>query len=612
MASKKKKKGKRRAAPRGLPRVPTFGSRSGKRGRRTASKSKPRAAGGYTAWAASKRRQHPGVSQKQLANWWAAKQRFDSKAFAKYRRNPPGIGAREDARSAAYAAAQRPGYEPRVAGTRRRRASVRRAVVHLPGGSKPARRRTARGPAHYSAVTATFGTGRGAQKHRTYLYRTGKGRLKHIPYYATLGFASARALKRALDSSSGVLSDTQRALLVKRMEHLFGVRAKGSAAEARRVSTGRSPFYPNRGTMKKKSRRKSAKGRRRDAKGHFLPKRSSGRRRMRRNGRKAPTWHKRALKQIKAGKPRRAGKRRRTFKQRLSGAVTAKAAIARYLTTFGQRVRGIKFNDNRRRRRGFRRHGFRRNGPFMGQFKAALKLGAFTFGGYAAHRFLSKLLTDSVFGRLDFMQSPTVAPYTSIISGLVTAALGVFGVTKISAIAQHAAPISAGMVVSLLQDVVFGVAGRLGEPGGKVAAALSAYPDAPGYASSLGAYYTFGAHQQYPDAMRAGVGEYLQAGNTGLQQQAAGFGSFPLLQAAAGVGEYEVVPGYSGFGMVDEGVAPNLYAAEQALNVAEAAAGFGDLTSVNISDPAMQVVQVPDEPGGSRSGTLAGQNGIFG
>jgi len=72
---------------------------------------------------------------------------------------------------------------------------------------------------------------------------------------------------------------------------------------------------------------------------------------------------------------------------------------------------------------------------------------------------------------------------------------------------------------------------------------------------------------------------------------------------AEGVGEnYEQVPTANMAMQIDEGVAPNLHSAEQALNVMEAAAGVGmaEIPLQSTVNPLQMENPIGDEPHGSR------------
>ena len=319
---------------------------------------------------------------------------------------------------------------------------------------------------------------------------------------------------------------------------------------------------------------------------------------------------------VKGGKSRKRGKRtskkssRRTRKhgvRRWGGSV--KGGGGHFMNLFGVE----KYNSNRRRSHKRRSHGFRRNGAALGQIMSAFKLGGMAVVGFSIHRVLTNLLNTSVTEK--FLGTTGVAAFSKLITGVLVAAAGIPLANKFVPGSSTLA-VTTGMVVSVGQAAITSLLAAFGDT--TLTGVLGSYLDAPGSASRFmgyGSYYTLPQGRAvYPSVPRSGAGgfgEYLQSTNTGLVQAPAGYGATPLLQAAAGYGEYEMVPGYSGMGYVDEGTMPNLAAAEQALNVAEAAAGFGDLSSVTTFNPAVQTVAVPDEPGGSRAGILAGSQGIF-
>lgn len=320
------------------------------------------------------------------------------------------------------------------------------------------------------------------------------------------------------------------------------------------------------------------------------------------------------------------GKSRKKGKRRGKGSKSRKHGVRRWGGSFkggGGHImflRGLeKYNSNRRRSRRFRsngrrRHfGFRRNGAALSQIMSAFKLGGMAVVGFSIHRVLTNLVNSSVTEK--FLGTTGVAAFSKLITGVLVAAAGIPLANKFVPGSSTLA-VTTGMVVSVGQAAITSLLAAFGDT--TLTGVLGSYLDAPGSASRFmgyGSYYTLPQGRAvYPSVPRSGAGgfgEYLQSTNTGLVQAPAGYGATPLLQAAAGYGEYEMVPGYSGMGYVDEGTMPNLAAAEQALNVAEAAAGFGDLSSVTTFNPAVQTVAVPDEPGGSRAGILAGSQGIF-
>lgn len=296
---------------------------------------------------------------------------------------------------------------------------------------------------------------------------------------------------------------------------------------------------------------------------------------------------------------------------------------------FSENMFGMKPNRRRSRR------SFRRNGDFWNRFKGMLKVGALAGIGFMGHRALSKLLSDKVLVQVPQLTTGPVAPYRSLISGLLVAAAGMFAVDKFAK--KQASEVNAGIFVSLIQSVVVTVLTQLNQA--PIAAALSAYPDAQGRAyrgygeylpvSGYGEYMPVSGFGALPTSTRYGGGRIAQAAAgfgvvPMLSQAAAGFGVGPqMTQASAGVGEY-VVQGVEGIGdyemvngvgspeMTDEGIRPDLASAEQALDIAEAAAGLGDIGSRSQLNPAMVTQPVSQQPGGMRAGVFNTTDGIFG
>ena len=104
-------------------------------------------------------------------------------------------------------------------------------------------------------------------------------------------------------------------------------------------------------------------------------------------------------------------------------------------------------------------------------------------------------------------------------------------------------------------------------------------------------------------------------------QAAAGYGQ-PIMQAAAGVGEYFANPGVAGIGeyelagygqsdgVLDEGIPPNIDAAEYAISRVEAMSG-GCSDGVNTWIPETAAVAIDDGSDGCRTGILDGRGGVF-
>jgi hypothetical protein len=288
---------------------------------------------------------------------------------------------------------------------------------------------------------------------------------------------------------------------------------------------------------------------------------------------------------------------------------------------------GLKPNRRRHHRR------YARNGDFWNRFKGMLKVGALAAIGFMGHRALSKLLSDKALSQVPQLTTGPVAPYRTLLSGLIVAAGGMFLTDKFAK--KQSAEVNAGIFVSLVQSFVVTVLTQLNQA--PIAAALSAYPDAQGRAyRGYGEYLPVSGYGEYmPVSGFGALPTSSRYGGARLAQAAAGFGVVPMLtqaaagfgeqmtQAAAGVGEY-MVQGVEGIGdyemvngvgnpeMTDEGIRPDLASAERALDIAEAAAGLGDIGSRSQLNPAMVTQPVGQTPGGMRSGVFTTVDGIFG
>ena len=325
-----------------------------------------------------------------------------------------------------------------------------------------------------------------------------------------------------------------------------------------------------------------------------------------------------------------------------------------------KRRRSYKANARRRsapKRR--RRRSYKKNvagAQFKQELMKALKLGAIVTGGYLAHRGLTNLVDKHVLSKVEAFQTGKLAEYRSLISGVLVAAVGIPAAVRV--LPKHAGVAAAGMAASLIVGGVKRVLQQTDQV--ELLEAFSDYTNAPGFPqySGMGSYYEFQPHQIYG---MNGFGEFYEtAPIPGVSQAAAGFGQpmvqgQMLTQAAAGygqlqqmyangggvgeyyaygvegVGEYYDAPGpMSGFGSSTyEGIHPNLNSAENALDVAEAAAGvgafgttgqmltqaaagLGNLPLQSTVDPTIRAMNIPDHPGGSRAGILQGGDGIFG
>jgi hypothetical protein len=387
-------------------------------------------------------------------------------------------------------------------------------------------------------------------------------------------------------------------------------------------------------------------------------------------GKKAARTRKRRASSKSGSRTKRRTPKRRTKrrgKKRVSAATRGK--ISRALKRYHKTCRGGKKRTTKRRRSPKRRTArrnqgsyaanrrrYRRNvgGPeYMTELKNALKLGVLVTVGYMAHRALTKVLSDQVLGKIDMFATGNMAKWRGLISSVVTAMIGVPLTVRIAP--KQAVPVAAGIAASLIQGAIVEALSQAGQAG--AAAYISNYPNAEGsmYGSGIGSYYTFQPHEVYsgmgsyyelpamqgmgqsPMLTQAAAG-YGQMTDAQLRQAAAGYGQSPMLtqaaagmgqaqltQAAAGTGEY-IAYGVSGIGEydevptshrpmnVDEGIYPNLHSAEQALSVAEAAAGVGsaDIPLQSTVDPTIIADPISDLPGGSRAGVFQGGDGVFG
>lgn len=630
---------------------------------------------------------------------------------------------------------------------KRRKATARRAAPSKRKTAKraPARRKTTR----HKATRRTYGGRYKALKARigprsrwTFMHRTKKGGVRHIPEYAVLGYKSPRALIRQSMTDKGARR------YVARKERLDARREREAERAAARIRAGKGLFTPNRADEvlsyeewedmmrpnRKRRRKASKKGRRRQTKkqraaslrnlrkaraarrGKKVTKRrrkkagvSTRRRRAvvattkrrRRKGtrrRRKLTKAQRAaisrrnLKKARAAR-RRGGATKRRRKGRKARKLTGRKLVV-YVANRRRRRRYRRNNNNetkvtqaaanRRRRRARRNQGaynvnrrrryytnqgaynvnrrrrrYRRNqatmsGDYMSQLKSAMKLGLSVLVGYAGHRATTHLLDEMVLSKVAALNTGALAPYRGLIASAITAAIGIPVAVKVAP--KLAVPVAAGMAASLLQGAL--LAGLVAANQQKIASYLSAYPDAAGrmYGQQLGSYYTFRPHEIFPTS---GYGSYytLPTPTAGfgldtsqLTQAAAGFGQPRLFEAAAGygqdpnmltqaaagmgalvtqaaagtgeyiaynasaIGDYDEIPTTTSPMMVDEGIYPNLGDAEQALSVAEAAAGVGsaELPLQSTVDPSLIADPVTELPGGSRSGVFQGGDGIFG
>jgi adenylate kinase/ribonuclease R len=451
--------------------------------------------------------------------------------------------------------------------------------------------------------------------------KRGRPRYGTKAYYAWLGKKGAAARKRKAGKKT-----TKRRVTKKR-----ATKRRATSSSSRRPKYGTKAYYKWLGK-----------------KGAAARKRKSGST----TKRKAATRRKRRTRSFTVGKT--------GHKVRVSYAANKRRKRRSYKRNQGSYASNRGYSTNRAKRR--RKRSYKKNQGYAQELMGALKLGALVTVGFAAHRALTHLVDQKVASQISALNEGAMAPYRGLLSGLATALVGIGGVMMLpakpgSGLKESKAPIAVGMATSFIQGAIVTALKALKQPG--AAAYLEGYPNAEGsmYGHAIGSYYTFSPHEVYsgvgsyyeiPQPMSgmgqitqaaagmgqpmltqaaAGYGQVMQAaagmGNPMLTQAAAGMGR--ITQAAAGTGEY-VAYGVQGIGeydempvsgmasYTDEGIHPNLHSAEQALSVAEAAAGVGsaDIPLQSTVDPTMIADPVSDLPGGSRSGVFQGGDGIFG
>lgn len=514
----------------------------------------------------------------------------------------------------------------------------------------------------------------GGVKRRTYLTRGKKGRTRRMSTHAILGYPTSAALKKAMKKGSKSLG--RRMESVRRKRSSAAARASKQILEGRGLY---SMFTPNRAggdvvsyeewkkmkpnkAAKKRKKKTARRGKRRQtaaqkraslrnlAKARRARK-SGGTKRRRKGARRSKRGkltkaQRRAIsirnlakaRRAKAGKKGGARKRRRKATRRKSVTIRMVAnkrrsgrrkATRKRRRRSGLRSRSVTlYASNRRRRRSYRRNfGL---GNFVQSLKSAVKIGAVAAVGFGLHRTLTRLLDQYALSRVPQLQTGKLAEVRPMLAGALVIMGGNALVSKLAP--RYAGVIGGGMAVSFMVDAIVRVLTMVGQP--NIAGYFSGYADAGGRAySGLSSYYnyhpgeTFNGYGEFYQPMN-GMGQLEQAaaGYGQLQQAAAGYGYPALQQAAAGIGEYtaygaqaigeyEETP-YSGYGAEPHlELAPNLSEAEQALTIAEAAAGlgsYGDIPGRMTVEPSMMGSPVPDEPGGSRAGVMAGRDGIFG
>lgn len=540
----------------------------------------------------------------------------------------------------------------RKGASKRMRKNVRR---YAPNKGKRGKRKGARTYAGIRPMSVRIGR----KAKRTFLYRTKSGKVKHIPPYAIAGFRSRKAAGRAL-AKGGKAADRYR----RRMASIDRARTRASS----RVRLHGDIFTPNHGivvpfhewseSMYANKKRGKKKGKRKAAKSGLTKK-------QRRSAAAKKAWRTRRAKARGGKKAHRGGKKMRKNRRHVRHYEANRrgrrhVANRRRKHYADNRRRKHRYEENRRRhygknrrRRSYlpvhvarmhpnrrRRHSYRRNGfsakSFMGQFVDALKVGLAVSVGFVGHRVLSRFVSDQLLSKLGpFQAGGSMADYSTTISQILVAAIGMAGLAKVGEKTKHPAvgQANAGIFGSLVHGLL-SVAADKALPQAAPYLHLSGYPDNAGRAySGYGEYIAtsgFGAPPMLSQAAAgfgvppmlsqaaAGFGEYIATSGFGgpplLSQAAAGTGEY-IATGVQGIGDYEMSGGgASGLGYHDDGIRPNLHSAEHALNIAEAAAGvsLGDIGTKSQQWPMMQAKPIAEAPTGARAGTFAGRDGIFG
>jgi hypothetical protein len=476
-------------------------------------------------------------------------------------------------------------------------------------------------------------------------------------------------------SGRGHSKSSRRAAAKRAAETRKLKRAKRSAA-ARKAARTRKRHHAERSASSRKGRKHAKRGtsKRKAGKGRHRSRSAAGKARW-----KAMSAAKKAkvLAALRRGRAKKGGHRKGKGSSKRY-AKNHSAALANYTSNSSRAVANRRRHHHRRNGKKFTMNGFGES------VKVALESGAVATAGFIAHRGIGWLLSEKLLSTMsvfaDASTSTTgtagsMAPYRRIVAGIVVGGAGIVLAEK--AMPKQATMLAAGIVVSLLQQVIVTALGQVapayvpavsgyGGYGDRSGKAFKVFPG--GIGRPMGEYFLTGQNGYG----RAPMGEYFltgangfgaseraarrprhiaQAGYGGISQAAAGFGQpisqaaagygaisqaaagmgSPMLsQAAAGVGEY-FLTGASGIGeyetvqpsgmsaaatVTDEGIqGGDTNAAERALNIAEGVAGVSDENGIGVQsivDPTDVAVPVNDEPGGSRAGILAGQEGIFG
>ncbi|MBW2672244.1 MAG: hypothetical protein JRD89_02360 [Deltaproteobacteria bacterium] len=491
---------------------------------------------------------------------------------------------------------------------------------------KPRRKARTFGKGKFKAVQARIGP----KSRPTFMYRTKGGNARHIPEWGVLGYASFKDMIAKSSTRKGAR------VYVARKERLDARRERAAEKTGSRILKGRGIFTPN-----PRRRRPSAtftyEEWEKEMKSN-ASRRKKATKKKKRSTKKRPTAaqtraRKRNLKKAQASRRKKVTRRRkkttkrRTVKRTAAKRRPTKRRATKRRTTAKRRP-AKRRTAKRTARRNPRRRFFRNQvKSFKSDFAKVLKVGLSVGAGFVVQKVATKLLTGT--GLIDSI--PGVQQFKGSVAGLAVALLGTLGAAKF--IPGDAKMVGAGMGAGFLHTLLIDGLNAFDQP--QLVEYLGNYTETEGKA--FGSYYEFQRHQKFPAvgeyySLPSGMGQYEQAaaGMGQYEQAAAGMGQAPqLTQAAAGTGEYlvaggqgigeyeEVVPQYSAPEQIQEGISPDLDSAEQALNVSEAAAGIGAYGDERVPlqstvYPTGNPEAIPDMPGGSRAGTFAGSNGVFG
>lgn len=589
-----------------------------------------------------------GRSKKQAENDWRLSKQSKSrrKAAASKSRGTVTLGRKYAPKKKALKRSERPNKSEFISSQMSRGRSKKQAeaawrLAHGRHISKTSHkgRQTRTYAKKYNALAARIGP----KKKWTYKYATEKGQVRDIPVHALYGFQTRKEFIQTYDDigNDDLPKGRQRRAeaLRKKMERLEARRERDAAKAFSRIKAGKGMFTPNADeeityeefiTMRPKSMKRNPRRRKQTAKQRAA---------SLRNLKKARSAKKKSTR--KKATRRKATTRRTTTRGRKRSS-TRMARASKMVVYVSNKKKPV------RRRKSLRTYKRNAMGAYQTDLTRSLKIGAFVTGGFITHRVLTKLLAEQL-SKVEFFQKDKVKEYTGLISGTIVAGVGIAGTTaafKKQSDKQLGTSLAAGMAASLLHAAIYTAMSKI-EGTSKYAGHIANYANAGGRAyNGVGSYYSFQPHQRM-----SGVGEYYQTPTAGfgaltqaaagmgqITQAAAGYGSAPMLtqaaagygdaqitQAAAGTGEY-VAYGVEGLGeyeqasvsgMVthtDEGIAPNLHSAEQALSQAEAMAGVGraEVPLQSTVNPVQMTSPISNLPGGSRAGVFQGGDGIFG